>query len=460
MLMRFVMKRSSIIILLLVLLISLTVSAQTTTEIKQIQIVSTWGGLGPAGNSRLIIKRDAKGYKANGKKISDKLISDLLVAIDSPPMPPSLENLGITQDWLNVNAEAALQDYSPQSHKEAFENQKSLFFSSFKNITLLEKLLPEIIGGGWTDDFPRFEMQIDYTNGQMTNVRSQSQPIFMLPWGINKDGEAYLTYNARISTAIANLLPDKFTNRERIAGTRLRYKVAEKVMREIETQWNWLDTENKIGSEIASLRDKYVLNKTAISYTSSIDVNTVDSQDKERKYSFPSWNATLQRKDLPPNVIIGVSIPFKKGKLTTFNLFVERIDGIVNLVFSVPWLDKYIKNHPENKFEIRFVKDRSFSEHAEIGFWEIMKKGGKEQRVKAISNEISQSAFLQINETDGGWSRWLVLPDRRMILWDFRSSSVLKWKPSDFETWDRFDDTPDWFSACAIITKDGKIELR
>lgn len=166
----------------------------------------------------------------------------------------------------------------------------------------------------------------------------------------------------------------------------------------------------------------------------------------------------MQRKDLPANVVIGVSLPFQNGKLRYFDIFRERIDGFVSQTLSVPWLAEYIKTHPQNKFEIRFVNDRSFSDKGEDNFSDIMKKGGKQAQANEIAGLLAQSTFLQVEEKER-WSRWLVLPDKRMVLWDFRGESVLKWKASEFETWTPHG-TRDWYGAFAIISTNGEIQVR
>lgn len=247
-------------------------------EIKKIHIVSNWDGLGPSGHSELIIERKSDGYRAKGKRIDDGLVRDLLEALNAPPMSPNLSNLGITQNWLDANANLALKSYSAESYERAAENQRALFSTAFRDITLIARLMTRIIRGYSTDDYPSFQMEILKIDGQSVFVSTQEQPIFMLPLVISTDAQEIKTYNANISRAIANLLPLKFTNRERLSGSALLYDVAEKVMQEIETQWNWLDTENKIGPELNLLKDKYVLKETAISYLSSVDVGDIISR--------------------------------------------------------------------------------------------------------------------------------------------------------------------------------------
>ena len=68
-------------------------------------------------------------------------------------------------------------------------------------------------------------------------------------------------------------------------------------MSTVEHEWNALDTEFKVGAELAPVFARFTPLKSAISNLSSIDLDG----DK-------AWNSELQSKELPPNLIVGVSV--------------------------------------------------------------------------------------------------------------------------------------------------------
>ena len=177
-----------------------------------------------------------------------------------------------------------------------------------------------------------------------------------------------------------------------------------------------MGTEYRIGREIAAIKDKYILKTSAIEWVSSIDL-----------YGGESWNATLLRADLPSNILIGLSVPFIEGKLDSLEPFLKRSSYYVDLTLSVPWFAEYVKNNPEAKVEIRFVKDRSIGERAAESFAEDMKKHGRTDLLQKMNNLLKDSAFIEVTENNGDYSRWIVLPDKRMVLWHFRGNKVLKW---------------------------------
>ena len=130
-------------------------------DVRQIKIISTWGGLGTPQKSELLITRKPKGYYAKGDRIENQKIDELLTAIDAPEIKGfQAANLGITQDWLEANAEPGVKEYAAYYFSTAALNQKELYLSTFKNLQTIEKILPGVLRGGWTDDHPSFTAEI------------------------------------------------------------------------------------------------------------------------------------------------------------------------------------------------------------------------------------------------------------------------------------------------------------
>jgi hypothetical protein len=108
--------------------------------------------------------------------------------------------------------------------------------------------------------------------------------------------------------------------------------------------------------------------------------------------------------------------------------------------------------------EIRFVDDRSISPKAFDYLERTLKEMHSEELLNTVRNQLSRCAFVEFDE-DGLWSRWIVLPDRKMVLFDFWEDKVLSWTAADFQTQTRFD-TKDWHMAGALITPTGTIEIK
>jgi hypothetical protein len=424
-----------------------TTVAQVSGSVTSIEIRSRWGGLGPAGDSSLRINQQKGVFRANGKRIDSKLVESLLRELDASVEIGTLTNLGIDESWLRANADEVL----PERLKREPQNEKDLFLDSYRNMRLVEKLLPEILSQGWTDDFPEVLIRINKKDSSEIRLTSSRQNIFMTPFVIEENGRIRASFNANLSRAIAALLPKDFTNRERLEGARLKFLVAEKVVSYLDSDLNLLETKNKLGPELKQLEGRYALRETSIGYRSSVDVETLGEH-------FPRWNAKLHRNDLPEKITIGISLPFENRRLINFDLFLQRIDSIVSLPLSVPWLSGYLSRPSEEEMEIRFVTDRSMSAKAESYFAETLTALKASPLLAESKPWLPGSTFIEFRSPHG-WSRWVVLPNHKMILFDFQGETVLKWRLDDFNTQTRYG-TRYWHMAAAVINPQGEIEKK
>src|SRR5215813_2029804 len=91
-----------------------------SSEVTQIRIASSWGGLGTPAHDDLTIVRKGTGYYAGDNRVDAKLIDKLLDAFRQPAVPKiDLSNLGITQEWLNANAEKGVREYADEFYSRA-----------------------------------------------------------------------------------------------------------------------------------------------------------------------------------------------------------------------------------------------------------------------------------------------------------------------------------------------------
>src|SRR5688572_16794233 len=249
-----------IVLALSIVVLDCLLCVAQTRDVQRIKIVSTWGGLGEPQRNELLIVHTNRGYQARDKRIERRLVGELLRAIDEPEVKKlELANIGITQEWLAANAETAAGEYANSHISRAAPNQRALFLSSFKNVQLAERLLPSILKGNWTDDYPTLRIEITDSDSRQTVISSDEQAPFMLPFEIDGNGHGTRTYNANISRAVSALLPEKFTNKPRLSGVALRGELAAAVMRHIEDDWNLLDVENKAGPALGELKKTYQL---------------------------------------------------------------------------------------------------------------------------------------------------------------------------------------------------------
>jgi len=436
--------------ILLCLSLSTAAALAQGTSVDKVRIVSSWGGLGEGRHGELVVTRKSGAYLVNGKKIPDELIINLLSAVGAPIVTrPDPANLGITQEWLDANAEKAIKEYAAAYFSLAAPNQRELYFSSFKDPKFIEKVLPRLFNFVASDDYPNVEIEITRTDGRMINVSSKAQPLFMLPWVISADGKKLETYNADIARAIASLAPKKFANKDRLAGEGLGYELARAVMDEIKDSWELLNVESKAKPYLDQLRQGFTVTNAEINPYHNVDYG---QQWVNGAATETNLHAILRRPDFPKNFSIGIVLPFKGQKVENVDSFLNGIDRYKDLAFSVTWLKDYLTSHPNIRFELRFVNDRSFSEKAMKIFAKDM--GRNQPLVNEVAVAQKEVCLLLVGRKYYE-AYWLILPDRRMVLWRFRGhDALLKWNPTDFTSWKCDDYQGDCIGA--VILSDGK----
>ena len=227
---------------LLLLFVSSCMAQQP--HVVKVTIESNWGGLGAPSHSEVLITRDGDGYRSKHDRVDVRTIESLETALNEPAIAaPELQNLGINQAWLDARALPAVKKYAG-SFDDAAPNQKVLYKASFTNEFLIRQVVPNLFNFTRTDDYPSAKVEVVFEDGSTVSALSTSQYLFMLPWKVKRSAEEVTTFNADVSRAVAAMMPEKTTNRSRIAGDGLDVNLAEAVMRHIEKDWKLLDVEN------------------------------------------------------------------------------------------------------------------------------------------------------------------------------------------------------------------------
>ncbi|MEP6902359.1 MAG: hypothetical protein ABJA66_11450 [Actinomycetota bacterium] len=277
----------------------------------------------------------------------------------------------------------------------------------------------------------------------------------MLPWEIVRNGKTTKTYNANISRAIVALLPKKFANKKRVSGEDLRSVLATFVMRYIEKDWERVESENKAGDTLTELKKTYTIVSAEINPYHGVDFGLEWGKDKP---SETNLILILRKNDFPKSFSIQLKLPIQNEKVENLSTFQNKIDSYQDLVFSVSWLKNYIESGKRN-VELRFITNRSFSEKAMKKFAEDMNKIGKNELVSEVEKEKENIALIGVG---GGLeyyqSYWLVLPNKKVILWRYRYPLLLNWSEKDFETNECTDNIAAGLKCIgAVISTDGNI---
>jgi len=419
--------------------------------VSEITIESAGSGLGPSGLApsndliRLVIQaRDGKMYLGQ-TVIEPTRIEALLAALSARVLPtPQASNLGITREWLHQNSDMVPRKEAP--------NQQELFKESFSDPEIIEQLLPFRFKFLKFDDYPAMRVTVAFANGQLWVAASDSYHPFMLPWKVNVNSQERTTYNADVSRAIAALMPTGSLNRNRLNDEELKTQLADAVMTHIKDQWDLLDVENRAPGSLAILRRNFEVERVEINPYRSVDYGYVANGPGPHEENL---NATLRRPSLAPHVAEDVALLFHDGRIDGAEDLAERIAPYEALAFSVPWLNLYLADHPDQPLYIRFVHDRSFSPKAMQNFAADMKALGKESLADEVVAVQDHAALVFL---DYG-SDWIILPDKRMILWrHYLPASFLKWQAKDFRI-ERCADYNENGGGCvgAVVSTDGTL---
>jgi hypothetical protein len=417
----------SILLIAIVTGTSVVLAGGRSSVASEIKISSYWGGLGAPQKTEITIHRKNGKYYLDHKSVESSLIEELVSALNEPVINgPDFPNLGITPQWLKENAVPAATK-GAANFVDAAQNQKDLYVNSFNDPELLHKVVPGMFQFVRTDDYPSTDIALKFEDGSVLTAESHSWYEFMLPWKLSRNGET--TYNADISRAVAALMPNKATNRERLAGKGLDVALAESVMGYIENNWKLLDAENKLGDTLNDLRREYTIGSAEINpyHHPEYGIEWSTKQPHET-----NLHAILHNAGVPSNYVVALVLRITNNKAEGVEQFLRSSQKYQAAPVSVPWLADYIRQHPRVLFRVSYVHDFSFGDKALRVFTNDMHAIGKDNLIEEAKTHQSEITLL-ITGIEHAESYWLVFPDKHMVLWRYGGpSGLLDWTQADF----------------------------
>jgi hypothetical protein len=156
--------------------------------------------------------------------------------IEQPGLKFSLEALQIDQAWLDANTAMAIKDLS-RLHEWPSNQQIDLFQRSFRDRAVILRVLKSDLDSIDLDDDPFVRLTVAKGGGDAISVHSGNPRALMVPWSIDDHGKTYESFDARISQAVLELLPQGFPNRARLTRADLRQFLTDKVVQDIGPAW-------------------------------------------------------------------------------------------------------------------------------------------------------------------------------------------------------------------------------
>jgi hypothetical protein len=408
----------------------------SNSAIRQITIQSQWRGLGRPQDTKVVIQSRDGSFYANGQEIDRSQVTALVTALNDPLIPkPSPENLGLTHDWLDARATEIVRDAKSREEDDSTywmigggsPKQQALFKSSYTDEQFIARTLPELFRCCHTDDWPSVEVTVAYEDGASLLLSAHSQSQFMLPWKIS-DPSSKETFDRNISIAVAALLPKAATNRERLTGDYFPISLAGEVMTKIDGRWKLISAEEKCGNALAQIRRKYAVVAADVNTTHDV---TFGVYSEKHGGVEENLHADVRKPNFPQGLSESAILLYSKGTVRGVDDFLQNAAQYEELVLSVPWLNRLLGKRPVWPITLMWVHDCSFSDKAMRQFANDMHKLHKDALANEVRNMRTKVAVLSVSY--GDW--WLVLPDRRMILWRYESvSGLLGLNRSKFST--------------------------
>lgn len=395
--------------------------------VNEVVIRSEWTGLAiqPHRQTLFRVSRTPSGtyQSTDGKQVELCLLTQLVFALQEAPRPTVvLNDLGINQEWLRRNvAEAERRNDELQGHEKASARQRALFRGTFESPI---KMGPIVLGmfsePRHTDDNPYVEVTVRFDGGSLLSARSNSQHEFMLPWRSDRGGRSVDEFNRDVSRAIVALLPEGSTNRERLSGEGLPETLGSAAMEAIQNEWDLVEVEEKAPAALDSLRGQYKVLSATISGNYAIEYGREWRGDRPQETNLI---AGLSSPKFPARFDENAVLEQRGSQVIGVNQFLKQAVEYERLSLSVPWLDMYRKAHAGVAIHLYYVHSGSLAERGLRAFREDMHAVGKSDLATHVGSIHDKAALLVIDENNGQTfteSHWIVLPDRRMILWRFR----------------------------------------
>jgi len=409
---------SAVLLMAFLSMAAADVGAQSPPEAIRITIQSDWAGFSVDSplKTGIVLEHQDKRYRLTGtssrgyaesksiKKLPPRYVEAvdvkrLITALRAPAQSQvDLKAIGLNDRKAQDAIEREWLRTGMTKLPAATRAKADAFRDSQKKREVLASTITRGFDARHTDDAPYVVVKVELSDGSKLTICSTSQQPFMLPW---KDASDQVTYNVDIPRAIAALLPDAATNKERLVG-----RIDEFSLRELVGE----GLRNSIGRFRAEAEARPALQALEAHFK----VNSADplpaSEDKGARLV-----ADLQLPGAPTNLVLSARLALRDGALIESEHDIARIAAALTLAESAPALATRMKARPSSTFR---MNDR-------FG-WEWLNQKTANQFVQQMQAmhklpELGNHPDLMNNavmvlEGDNP-SYWIVLPDHRAVLW-------------------------------------------
>jgi len=353
-------------------------------RITIVAVQSAW----QVSEQRLSITRTAQGFVDGERKIAEAHIQALLRAV-SAPAEPALN----PERWRpfigDVRAEMESAHLSP------------LLAQRYSALALQPENLSQIIQRLHAfkvyDDYPSLALELAWPSGSKLTLRSESQDPLMLPWRV----QGSETWNPDISAAIAALLPEHFSQRDRVAGEYLTGSISWHARELFAAQIGADGAIERFDRAIEPLRRRFRVEGASIE--GRYRLNTLAHDEV--------WCAKLFGE---PSDRFGFSLCLSaQGGLASFKPFLRDAEGLLGRARKVPWLSRFAAEHSEAQILIEYFNESSLSPYALGTVRDGMDKDYHNPELVSVADADLERSLGVTIESGKETGTWIVLPDGR-----------------------------------------------
>lgn len=394
-------------VLFCTVVLSLPTQALAARMPVSIDIFSSWASLGSGGKAEAHIKRTRQGYVADGKPMNTAAVVALVDALDAPELDhPDLANLGITPEAMALAAKTG-DDWN--DFATASPAQITLYRRALTDPAIQRRIVDMLFNSVTSDYMPYASITLVYDDASTLRAETYSTQPFALPWMIKSgDGGQKLTFNADITRAMSSLLPGQggYNRRAMVQEIKFLFRAY------IHPQWQLQAVEDHAAPVLAMIRAHYIVDGAEIGGGPLSD----DKDDTQH------LTLTLRRTDLPATFSDIAVLAYHDEKADGIDTLFKRGQRYEALALSPPWLRRRLADETAPAVYLYYKDGRSLDDAQLAEFTADMHASGRNALAAEIRREQDDVAVLLSGPL---WDpeRWLVLPDRRMVLWRYNQGS-------------------------------------
>jgi hypothetical protein len=324
----------------------------------------------------------------------------LVAAMEAPALPvPDARLIGYTDAEIKAAIDAVVPVGSFDKAPGDVRAKLAAIRTSLHDQRGLSEALREGFASMHPDDFPHSRVEIRLTNGRRLTAHAGSQHALLLPW-TNQDNIA--TYAPELPRAVAALLPKDAPNRDRLQRTRgldLEMMLNEALGEQLVA----LDAEAFAAPALARLRKQFLVDRVVRSH------NAAEKRD--------DLHVLLHRRGEPANFGVNGLLTAHDGMLdASSDAALARFPLLLDRALAAPGMAERIAAKPASRFMV--FDESAMAEHVMDArtarqFVEQMHAIGKLRKLDADSPQLKDALLV----VEDGLTFWVVLPDRRAILW-------------------------------------------